>query len=237
MKALEKRLWAQADAVLYPSASEVDAVRAAVPRATAVQVPLYAYAEFPAPVALAERDPDLVVFVAGFSHPPNVDAAVWFTREVWPKVMARRPSACLALVGSQPTPAVLALQSNRIAVTGSVSDDELARFYRSARVAAIPLRFGAGVKGKTVEALRWGLPTVATTVGAQGLAGVDAVVSVADRAADFADAVHRLLVDDEWWERCSQGGYQYAKRHFSEEALYNALETALGSPLRVAGAE
>jgi glycosyltransferase involved in cell wall biosynthesis len=231
MESLEKRLWAQADAVLYPSASEVEEVRSAVPGATAVQVPLYAYDDFPVPEGLATRDRDLVVFVAGFSHPPNVDAALWLVRDVWPRVLSNHPGARLALVGSHPTPEVYALRSARIEVTGSVSDAELDEFYRTARVAVIPLRFGAGVKGKTVEALRSGLPAVTTSVGAQGLAGVEAVLAITDEPQAFADAVSELLASDEVWERRSRGGLGYAQAHFSTEALVAAMERALGYPL------
>jgi len=231
MESLERRLWAQADAVLYPSASEVDEVRATVPNVTAVHVPLYAYADFPVTEALSKRDADLVVFVAGFSHPPNVDAALWFTREVWPRVLARRPTARLALVGSHPTPEVHGLRSERIDVTGSVSDETLEEFYRTARVAVIPLRFGAGVKGKTVEALRCGLPVVTTTVGAQGLAGVERAIAITDEPVAFAEAVIDLLGNDASWESQSRAGRAYARQHFSFEVLVSALEQALGGPL------
>lgn len=232
MESLEKRIWREVDAVLYPSASEVAEVRATVPGVVAVHVPLYAYQDFPVPGHAQRRDRNQLVFVAGFSHPPNVDAALWFTREVWPIVHAKHPGARLALVGSHPTEEVKALGSGSIVVTGSVSEAELDEFYRTARVAVIPLRFGAGVKGKTVEALRWGLPAVTTSVGAQGLAGVEGALAIEDQPEGFAKAVDALLTDDALWEQRAGAGIDYARGNFSIAALLAALELGLGASLR-----
>jgi len=217
--------------VFYPSASEAQEVLRTTPSATAVQLPLYAFDDFPAPPDACARDPNLVVFVAGFGHPPNVDAALWFVREVWPSVRSAHPAARLSLVGSQPTPQVLALAGPDIEVTGFVSDADLATMYATARVAVVPLRYGAGVKGKTVEALRWGLPAVTTPVGAQGLPDVDEVLTVASRSEDFSAAVAALLRDDEHWRTRSARAVDYARKHFSKQALRAALEEGLGSRL------
>ena len=70
-------------------------------------------------------------------------------------------------------------------MSANVSDAELREHYRTARVAVVPLRYGAGVKLKVVEALREGLPLVTTQVGAQGLPGLDQVASVRDDARGF----------------------------------------------------
>ena len=231
MERLEQRLWRDADAVFYPSASEAQEVLRTTPSATAVQLPLYAFDDFPAPPDACARSPNLVVFVAGFGHPPNVDAALWFVREVWPSVRSAHPAARLSLVGSQPIPQVLALAGPDVEVTGFVSDPELATMYATARVAVVPLRFGAGVKGKTVEALRWGLPAVTTPVGAQGLLDVDEVLSIASRPEEFSAAVAALLRDDEHWRTRSARAVDYARRHFSKQALRAALEEGLGSRL------
>jgi glycosyltransferase involved in cell wall biosynthesis len=140
-----------------------------------------------------------VLFVAGFGHPPNIDAACWLVESVMPKVWARRPDVALSLVGSNPTEEVRALAGERVEVTGYVDDAELERRYRSARVAVVPLRFGAGVKSKVVEALHHGLPLVTTQVGAQGLPGVSAVCEVSDDADAIAAAILALLDDDALW--------------------------------------
>jgi GT2 family glycosyltransferase len=230
METLERRLWAEVDTVYYPSLSEVELVQACAPSATVVQLPVFAFSDFPAADKLEARGSE-VLFVAGFGHPPNIDAALWFVSEVWPLVRAVHPAAHLSLVGSHPTEDVLKLRGADVLVTGSVSDEELDEFYRKARVAVVPLRFGAGVKGKTVEALRWALPVVTTPVGAQGLADVEQVVRVTHDAREFARAIVELLRDDELWRARSAVAVDYASKHFSRDALRSALEAGLQSAL------
>ena len=114
-------------------------------------------------------------------------------------------------------------QATACEVTADVSQAELASFYAGARVAVVPLRFGAGMKLKVVEALRDGVPLVTTPIGAQGLPGVEAVAAVATEPLSIADAVCRLLTDDDAWVRASAGQIDYAKARFSEEALSASL--------------
>jgi GT2 family glycosyltransferase len=225
MEARERAIWRGVDAVLYPSADEADAVRALEPVVDARAVTPYAYDTFGSDVPLAERH-DLL-FVAGFAHPPNVDAARWLVESIMPRVWASHPQARLALVGANPTSDVLALAGERVEVTGFVSDDALARRYRHARVAVVPLRYGAGVKSKVVEALQQGLPLVTTTVGAQGLPGVEAACAVADDVDGIAAGIARLLDDDAAWSRCSRDGSAYAAAHFSADAMRRDLLSSL----------
>ncbi len=95
-------------------------------------------------------------------------------------------------------------------------------------MAVVPLRVGAGVKLKVVEALREGVPLVTTPVGAQGLAGLAAVADVLAGPAAFADAVVRLLTDDALWRARCAAQIGHARRHFTPAALQAALCDALG---------
>ena len=224
MQRLERWLWRSVDVVLHPSLDEARTVSAMEPHVVSLPVVPFAFTRFG-----AVRPPvhtEAILFVAGFSHPPNEDAAVWFVREVLPLIRARVPKARLDIVGSNPTEAVRALAGDLVEVTADVSEAELASFYEGARVAVVPLRFGAGMKLKVVEALRDGVPLVTTPVGAQGLPDVDAVAAVASEARPMADAVCRLLNDDDAWSRASAGQVAYAKARFSEEALSASLLAA-----------
>ena len=125
-----------------------------------------------------------IIFVAGFAHPPNVDAAIWFVKEILPLIKRRRPEVCLSPIGSAPTDDVRRLAGSCIEVTEWVSADELAARYADARVAVVPLRFGAG-EPKVIEALVEGVPLVTTPVGAQGLIGIEDVVPVTEDAQLF----------------------------------------------------
>jgi len=226
VEAQERVAWAGADIVLYPSADEVHALSQIAPKVPALAVPAYSFEDFNAWPGPGERNG--ILFVAGFAHPPNVDAAIWLREEVMPRVHAVRPDAMLHLVGSNPTEAVRALADDRTLVTGWVSDEALACFYGTMRVAVVPLRFGAGIKSKVVEALQQGLPLVTTPVGAQGLAGIETAACVAAEAVDLAKGILRLLEDDAEWTRCSAAGADFAAAQFSTGAMRDALAEAFG---------
>jgi len=222
----ERQAWRGADLSLYPSEEEALAVLALEPAAAVRSIIPYALPERDAPPPRPEGRQGLL-FVAGFGHSPNEDAAVWFAREMLPAIRAGQPGTRLTLAGSNPTPAVEALAADGIEVTGFVTDEELARRYAAARVVVCPLRFGAGVKMKVVEALHQGVPLVTTTVGAQGLKGLDAAVDVTDRPADFAAAVLRLLTDDQHWILRSEAEAGFMRGRFSPWALRCELCQAL----------
>ena len=230
MEGIEKSVWKQVDVVLYPS-----------PEETAVALPLSARAETIIPYAYEEfgdgREPAKnheIVFVAGFGHPPNVDAAVWLASEIMKLVWEEVPDATLSLVGANPTQVVRALAGARVEVRGRVSEDELRARYGRARIAMVPLRMGAGVKSKVVEALREGLPLVTTHVGAQGLPGIEECVAIADDARGLADAAVKLLLDDASWREASRLQLEYARAHFSRAAFRRSFLEAIGDQEAVA---
>lgn len=228
----EQRLWERVDAVFYPSEDETGVVKAWLdthaPTVHVVTVPAYAFPKPPqrpdANLALREG----IVFVAGFAHPPNIDAAEWLVREVMPKVWSEHPDLRLDLVGSSPTDAVMALRSERVGVTGFVSDEELTDRYRAARVVVAPMRFGGGVKGKVIEAMWHGVPCVTTTTGVQGMADVHAWMPVADDAAGMADLIVHYLDDDTAWREVSARGQAFVRDHYTADAQWRAFAPELG---------
>jgi glycosyltransferase involved in cell wall biosynthesis len=228
MQKCEQYIWGKVDTIYYPSDEEISCVcdwlKTHSSTAKALAVPAYAYDRFPESPwqNLCERK-DLV-FVAGFGHPPNSDAAEWLVREILPQVHAVLPNVHLYLVGSNPTDKVKALSGPRITVTGFVSDDELADFNRNARVSVAPLRFGGGVKGKVVEAMFFGLPCVTTSIGAQGLTKAEAVLAVADDPTTFAQHILRLFSDDDAWINTSRQSQNFVKEYFSQEAMWHVFE-------------
>lgn len=225
MELLERHIWKSVDCVVYPSQQEADDVLRIEPDVNARHILPYAFDGFVHDALPTSRTG--ILFVAGFAHGPNVDAAKWLIESIMPLVWKRYPELEVSLVGSNPTGEVRALAGERVEVTGFVSDEELSRRYARAHVAVVPLRFGAGVKGKVVEAMQQGVPLVTTSVGAQGLEGLDAVVSVADDAAAIAADLIALLEDDAMWLARSRAAALYAQANFSREALGAALESAL----------
>jgi GT2 family glycosyltransferase len=215
----EKAIWRSVDVVLYPSQQEAEEVMRLAPvPAAAISPYVFDVRTDIAPFSAREN----VIFVAGFAHSPNVDAARWFCSKVWPTIQ-RQTGARLMLVGSNPTDEVKALASEDVRVTGYVDDGTLTGLYEGARVAVAPLRYGAGVKSKVVEPLARGVPLVTTQVGAQGLTGLSLCSAVHDDAAQFAEATIRLLIDEREWARSSAAQLRFARDRFSRDVLRNQL--------------
>lgn len=230
---LEHALWRQADVVYYPSADETRQVLATVPGARAHTLPLYTFDELPDVGGPEGRSG--ILFVAGFGHTPNVDAAKWLVDTILPLLRQTVAGEVpVWLVGSNPLDEVKALAGPEVTVTGYVPEDRLLAFYRTARVAVVPLRFGAGMKGKVLEALHHGVPLVTTPVGAQGLEGLDSVAAVSSDQHVIAERIGELLRDDESWRQASRRQRDYMAGRFSPDAMEKALRWGLdaaGHPL------
>ncbi|WP_445146021.1 glycosyltransferase [Dyella sp. Tek66A03] len=235
MERLEKNVWRLVDAVYYPSHHETEQVgawlRTNAPQVRYYTIAPYSYETVPDDVGSNLSERAGLMFVAGFSHTPNVDAAVWFVREVLPLIRMARPDVTLSLVGSHPTDEVKALASGHVEVTGFVTDAELARRYASSRVAIAPLRFGGGMKGKVIEAMRYGLPCVTTSAGVQGLSGTSDYLAATDDAKEFADHVLKLLTSDDAWRKASAGEQAFVRRHFTIDAQWEVFSKELEVPM------
>jgi glycosyltransferase involved in cell wall biosynthesis len=216
---MEEALWRESDVVYYPAASETQTVLEILPNSTARTLPLYYFENMNFHPNRDGRKMNEIIFVAGFGHPPNVDAAKWLVSEILPIVRASIPDVCLILAGSNPTDEVKALQGTAIRVTGFVPDEVLDQFYEHAGIAIVPLRFGAGVKGKVLEALHHGLPLVTTSVGAQGLEGLEDVVPVDDDAAGLAKHIVAILQDPDLWLSTATNGQSFIYSKFSQDAV------------------
>jgi GT2 family glycosyltransferase len=231
-QAMEENVWQAVDTIYYPADGETAHVRAWLGArglsARAYTIPVYAFDSFPDEPWANRAQRRNVMFVAGFAHGPNVDAAVWFVEQILPRVQAKIPDVKVSLVGSNPTPEVQALAGANVEVTGFVSDEELAARYAATRVVVAPLRFGGGMKGKVAEAMRYGVPCVTTSVGAQGLEGAESsFLAIADDPEQFAAHVTRLVGDDEAWDSASRAAQAAARERFSDEALWRVISVDL----------
>ncbi len=168
-----------------------------------------------------------LMFIGGFQHPPNIDAATWFVDSVWPLIRARDATLRFHLIGSKATDEVRALgQREGVIFQGFVEDIE--PFLDGCRLAVAPLRYGAGVKGKVNMSMSYGQPVVATPIAVEGMhlvAGED--VLVAQTPEDFADAVLRLHADEALWNSLSARGVANVERHFGFDSARAVLRELL----------
>jgi len=142
--------------------------------------------DFESPFAPGEH---AVVFTGAMDYWPNVDAVVWFAREVLPQIRRRDPAVRFWVVGMNPDAAVRALgNDSATVVTGRV--DDVRPYLKHARVVVAPLRVARGIQNKVLEAMAMARPTVVTTATAAALSARPGVeLEVAEGAHDFAAKV------------------------------------------------
>lgn len=172
------------------------------------------------------------VSLGNFRHPPNWDAVLWLKHQLWPALRARVPGAQLHLHGAYPPPKATALTNTRegFLVKGWAPDARAV--ISGARVCLAPLRFGAGLKGKLLEAMVCQTPSVATTIGAEGMSGSNAWPgAIADEASAFVEAAAGLYQDESLWRSAQANApallsQRYARTRFSE-SWYRRLASLL----------
>jgi len=163
------------------------------------------------------------LFVGGFGHTPNIDAAKWFVNEVFPLIKEKLPDAILYIVGSNPTDAVKALVRPGVELHSDVDDATLNSFYESARCAVIPLRYGAGIKVKVIEAMAHGLPVITTASGVEGLPEeMKTITIVSDNNKNsMLTAIFSVYEDYPKLRRLSSLGLEAVQRQFSYANMCN----------------
>jgi GT2 family glycosyltransferase/glycosyltransferase involved in cell wall biosynthesis len=205
MKVQELGLIATVDCTIVHSPVEEDILKAEVPEAEVVVFPFITPLMGTGADYEARRD---IMFLGGYRHTPNIDAAMFLVKEVWPLARGKLPGAKLLIVGAHPTTEVKALAAEDVIVTGMVED--LRPCFDQTRVFAASIRYGAGVKGKVAQAMAYGVPVVATTIAAEGMFLEDGRdVVIADDAAAFAQALIDLYNDAGAWARFSANGLEF----------------------------
>ena len=225
LKEIEYSLVPKVDITGYPSAVEVELMKREFPRAEIQNFPLYFYeGELP---ELRTEGRQGILFVGGFAHSPNEDAAVWLVEEILPRLRKQGITDKVYLAGSNPTDKIRSLAGEDIIVTGYVSDEELQAYYEQCFVDVLPLRYGAGMKGKLLEAMYEGIPVVTTDIGAEGLEGLEGIAEIGNTAEEIAKKVIMLYSERERLSERMQAEREYMRRNFSRERMQTLIERQL----------
>lgn len=168
-----------------------------------------------------------LMFLGGFQHPPNADAALYFVQKIYPLVKSQLPDLKLYVVGSNPPPELLATAGPDVIVTGYVPD--LAEHFDRRRLSVAPIRYGAGIKGKIAISMGYGMPCVASPMAVEGMDLADgAHVVVAEGEEAFAEAVVAVYRDPDMWNRISTQGAEFIRREYSFERGQHRVAGILG---------
>ena len=206
----------KADTILTISEYEKKLLDEKIKRKHVMLNPIYTYSEFPIVMDDFSSRSGLM-FVGGFKHSPNGDAMTWFCQNVLPQIIRFLPNIKMHIVGNNPPPEVQALAGKNVFVHGYVNDDELVSLYQSVRIVVVPLRYGAGVKGKLIEAMYYGMPIVSTSIGTEGLPDIDALLPAANTAEEFSNQVIALYHDLDALKKASKRNQDYVRRQYCEK--------------------
>lgn len=223
IKKRELALVAASDCTITHSPIERDILAEALPEAPVTVWPLMLELNGTEKNFSDRRD---ICFLGGYRHPPNVDAVKYFVREIFPSVRAADPSIRFLIAGANPNSQIMSLAGEGVEVLGMVED--LRDLFDRVRVFVCPLRFGAGVKGKIMSALSYGLPIVSTSIGIEGSGLVEGEhVLVADDPVEFARRTLQLYEDGSTWSALSKAGQNLLRSEFSLEMGRNVLRVVI----------
>jgi glycosyltransferase involved in cell wall biosynthesis len=223
-RAFERRVAGEADGVVVLTERDRRYAAAVAGPARVFTIPL-GVAIPPRPLDPAGATPPSVVFVGGFGHAPNVEAATRLAERILPRILARQPATLLYLIGDKPPGRLRALAGENVIVTGRVA--EVAEYLERAAVVVAPLDVGGGMRLKVLETLAAGKALVATRRALEGVAVEDGEhVLVADGDAAFADSVLKLLESPAERARMGQAARAWSERHLSPDASAAAYERA-----------
>ena len=180
------------------------------------------------PPALTRPEAPTLVFTGVMDYWPNVDAMLYFAREIFPAVRQRVPDARLLIVGQRPSRAVTRLaRTPGITVTGRVPD--VLEYLRSAAVFVAPLRIARGVQNKVLEAMAAGVPVVCTSAALGDIGAVpNRHVMVADTPSRFALATSALLRNRQRRERLGRAAAAFIRDNYQWDDQLARLDAVLG---------
>lgn len=157
------------------------------------------------------------VSIGNFRHAPNWDAVLYLKQAIWPFIHQQLPQAQCHIYGAYQPPKATQLHNPKQGFYIKGWAEHALHVVQHARVCLAPLRFGAGIKGKLMDAMRSGTPSVTTTIGAEGMSGgLPWAGCIENTTERFADAAVQLYRDEWLWRTAQQQGFAILKRHFAK---------------------
>ncbi len=226
LRTFERRALSVADAVLCVSPEDAASLQCLAPSVRPIVIhngiDVARYANFDSPLPASRSL--TIVFTGKMDFRPNVDAALWFARRVWPVVKQVHPSARLLIVGQKPSPRLDPLRADPdIVLTGQVDDVRL--YIAQADVYVAPLLAGGGTRFKLLEAMAMHRAIVSTSLGCEGFpvtSGRELIV--ADRPEEFAGAVTELLRSPSRRVALGESAYRFVSATYDWRAIMPKLE-------------
>lgn len=222
-KTIEFQLMNSADVIYVVGSYEQGVLEKEFPGKPVRNIPIFTYERMAEGAKIRMGGRENLLFVGGFNHPPNIDAVLWFAREIFPRILKQYPEIRWYVVGSNPTEDILALADDHIIITGFVSNEKLKEYYRTCRLAVVPLRYGAGVKGKVIESINEQCPLITTSVGVEGISTAEQVFEVAEADETMADSIIQLYRDTERLEAMAGQCASYINKYYTKKQAMDII--------------
>ncbi len=170
----------------------------------------------------SQQDHKTLLFTGAMDYQPNIDAMLWFCKDIFPDILKKNPTSILNIVGINPVDEIKVLASDNIIVTGGVED--IAPYYRDCDLYICPLRIGGGSRLKLVEAMAMQCPILTTHIAAQGLVlENDKHVIFADNESEMTEACNTILNNDSKLNMLANNGYVHAHQCYEWGVLLKPL--------------
>ncbi len=169
-----------------------------------------------------------LLYVGTLTWEANIDGLIWFVEGAWLGLKNKFPDLKLYVIGKNPDKRLIDLEKKYpdIMITGFISN--LEDYFTKCKVNIIPLRFGSGMKVKTINGLCRGIPIVTTSIGAEGLNVTHQKdIFIADEIENFAHYIERLLAEKITWQTMAFDSKRTAAKYYTWETLYNILEETI----------
>jgi len=172
------------------------------------------------------------VFIGNFLHEPNWDCVKYLSEVIWPKIHLQLPEAKLLIYGAYPSQKVLQLHKPKqnFHIMGRAED--AFDVMKNAKAVLAPIRFGAGIKGKLIEAMQCGTPSVTSSIGAEAMHGnLEWNGFVKDNFTEFVDAAALLYQDEKLWNECQKNGFEILEKRYEKSLFKDSFITEVNSIL------
>jgi GT2 family glycosyltransferase len=220
---IENKIFSRSDIIYVVGNYEFNIVKEKYNNKAIRNIPLFFYDK-----TLTKIEKDFskrkdLIFVGNFLHSPNVDAILWFSKEIYPKIVERFPDIIWHIVGAINNELIAKINSNNIIFEGRLSDEDLNSLYQKCRISIAPLRYGAGIKGKLIEAAYNQIPMITTSIGGEGLDNSTGAFIIEDDAKKMSEIISNLYINFSRLKQMSDSGKIFIEKYFSKKAAKKIL--------------
>ena len=222
----ELRVCNSVDAILTYNATEHAVITSHILDAEKLHITPWVLEEKQPGPAFKKREG--IVFLGGFNHTPNIECVEFLAKDIMPLLAKKRPDITLYVYGSNMPDDMKEFECDNIKMVGFA--EHLDDVFHNHRVFVAPLLSGAGIKGKVLESMAYGLPTVLTDVAAEGTGLTHGISTlIAEKAEEWVDGIIKLYDDEKLWQKFAENQSTLVKSNFSFEGGKAAFKEIFAS--------